>query len=168
MAPRLTSSDLTYDILSDKYDLSNFDCGDADYDDFIKNYAPKHQMSKLGTTYLFFHNDKIVGYVTIAMGDLKKEKGTSELKDTGPLRNIPCLFLAQMARDKSVKGLGVGDILIEWVVGKAMGISTEIACRYVLLECEEHNIKVYQRNGFILIPKSKNDKRNYMFYDLII
>ena len=164
----LKPSDLTYDILSEKYDLSDFDCEDADYNDFIKNYALKHQTLKLGTTYIFFYKDKPVGYVTVAMGDLKKERAGKELKNTKPLRNIPCLFLAQMARDKSVKGLGVGDILIEWVIGKAMRISTEIACRYVLLECEDHNIKVYQRNGFVLIPKSKNDKRNFMFYDLII
>ncbi len=161
-------ADLAYDILLEKHILSGFDCEDPDYNDFIKNYALKHQHLKLGTTYLFFHNNKITGYVTIAMGDLKKERTQDELKDARPLRNIPCLFLAQMARDKSVKGLGLGDILIEWTIGQAMRLSAEIGCRYVLLECEDHNISVYQRNGFVLLPKGKRDKRNFMFYDLII
>lgn len=164
----LKPSDLTYDILSKEHNISGFDCEDPDYNDFIKNYALSHQWLKLGTTYLFFYKDKPVGYVTIAMGDLKKEKAKDELKDKRPLRNIPCLFLAQMARDKTVKGLGLGNILIEWVIGKAMKLSNEVACRYVLLECEDHNIKVYERNGFVLLPKSKKDKRNFLFYDLII
>lgn len=164
----LKPSDLTYELLSEKHDLTDFDCEDVDYNDFIKNHALNHQRLKLGTTYLFFYQGKLVGYVTIAMGDLKKEKASDELKNARPLRNIPCLFLAQMARDKSVKRLGVGDILIEWVIGKAMRASSEIACRFVLLECEDHNINVYERNGFSLIPKGKKDKRNYMFYDLLI
>lgn len=163
----LKSSKLAVDILSEKYNLSEFDCKDPDYNDFIKNYALKHQKLKLGTTYLFFYKNKPIGYVTIAMGDLKKEKAIEELK-ASRLRNIPCLFLAQMARDKSVKGLDVGDILIEWTIGMAMRASNEIACRYVLLECEDYNIRVYRRNDFVLLPRSKKDKRNHMIYDLII
>lgn len=163
----LKPSDLTWDILSEENIVKEFDCEDPDYDDFIKNHALKHQLLKLGTTYLFFYKNKPVGYVTIAMGHLKKEK-SDELKDTHPLRNIPCLFLAQMARDKSVKGLGVGDIMIEWVIGMAMRTSTSVACRYVLLECEDHDISTYKRNDFALLPKNKKDKRNYMFYDLIV
>ena len=164
----LKSDDLTLDILSGKYNLSDFDCEDQEYNDFIKNHAMSHERLKLGTTYLFFYKDKIAGYVTISMAHLKKERGSDDLKSARPLRNIPCLFVAQMARDKSVKGMGVGDIMIEWIVGMAMRVSNDIACRYILLECEDYNIPVYKRNDFVLIPKSKKDKRNYMFYDLLI
>lgn len=164
--PILKPSDLTQEILSNKIKLDSFCCGDPEYDDFIRNHAHNHQNKFLGTTYVFFSGDKAVGFVTIAMGHLKKQR-SEKLKDTQPLRNIPCLFLAQMARDKSTECQRMGDIMIEWVIGKATKIAVSVACRFVLLECDDHNIKTYKRNGFELLPKCKKDKRNYMIYDLL-
>ena len=58
----LKPSDLALDILSEKNTVTEFDSGDPDYDDFIKNHALKHQQLKLGTTYLFFYKDTTVSF----------------------------------------------------------------------------------------------------------
>lgn len=56
--------------LSSSHILSNFDCSlddDLGCNDFIHTEALLFQREKQGITYLFFSNNKIVGYTTIAM-----------------------------------------------------------------------------------------------------
>lgn len=111
MSGKTDDSTLEYKILSEDLVIKNFCCGDSRYDEFITTTeALEHQREKLGTTYLFFYNDKCIGYITIAMGDLNKEKH-SKLKKITHHDNIPGLFLAQMARAKEYKVKGWETIL---------------------------------------------------------
>ena len=64
-----------FETLNDNHDLSDFDCGDDDLNDFLKNDALVQQNANLNVTKLVMYNQKIVGFVTL-------------LTDTIPLRNI--------------------------------------------------------------------------------
>jgi hypothetical protein len=57
--------------LSKIYDISKFDCGDEDLNDFIKNDAFVYQEKKLTTTILFFYEENLIGFLSIAADSLK-------------------------------------------------------------------------------------------------
>ena len=64
-----------FETLTEKHDLTDFDCGDDDLNDFLKNYALAQQNENLNVTKLVMYEGKILGY-------------TSLLTDTLLLRNI--------------------------------------------------------------------------------
>ncbi|MCL2135405.1 MAG: hypothetical protein FWH37_07645 [Candidatus Bathyarchaeota archaeon] len=63
-------------ILSSETDLSNFNCNIDDelgLNDFIHKDALTYQQEGMGVTHLFYDDDKIVGYVTLAMHSIKTD-----------------------------------------------------------------------------------------------
>ena len=64
-----------FDTLNENHDLNDFDCGDNDLNDFLKNDALPQQYEKLNVTKLVMCNREIIGY-------------TSLLTDTLILKNI--------------------------------------------------------------------------------
>ena len=116
-------------------------------------------------TYLFKINSTILGYVTIAMGSVRKEH-LRELRESQRFRHIPCLLLGQMARDITYKGKGVGKIMVSWVFSKASELSREVGCRYVLVEAEPDKEIAYQNFGFQPLPPRRGSNTVLMYFDL--
>ena len=48
-------------------------------DEFIQKEALDFQKERLGTTYIFMHAKELIGFATLSMADLKREK--MEAKD---------------------------------------------------------------------------------------
>ncbi len=53
-------------LLSPRYDLSPFDSGDAELNDFLKNDALQEQNEFLSKTHLCFYRDRVAGFVSMA------------------------------------------------------------------------------------------------------
>lgn len=64
-----------FETLTEKHDLSNFECDSDDLNDFIKNDALNQQQDKINITKLITCDDEIIGFVSL-------------LTDTIPLKNI--------------------------------------------------------------------------------
>ena len=61
-------------------DASAFRCGDAEYDVFLQRYAGQNQERLfVGTTYAALDGPRMVGYVTVAVGQMlgRRERGPS-------------------------------------------------------------------------------------------
>ena len=75
--PSSESIDLTkadFKILEEKDNVSKFSCGVKEIDEFIHEEALDFQNERLGVTYLLYIESKILGFVTLSMADLRKEK----------------------------------------------------------------------------------------------
>ena len=94
---------LTHKILNSESDLSNFNCSIDDelgLNDFIHNDALTYQQEGMGVTHLFYDDDKIVGYVTLAMHSIKT--GLVDLSiDVRPKVDFPALYLGRLAVDNT-------------------------------------------------------------------
>ena len=64
-----------FETLTEKHDLSGFECDSDDLNDFLKNDALQQQENKLNLTKLIICDGEIVGYVSL-------------LTDTIPLKDI--------------------------------------------------------------------------------
>lgn len=166
--PRIQSIDFVnevevYRLQKDLFNLENFCCGKKKYDEYIKKDAFTDQEEKVGQTWLFVYKKKeVIGYVTIAMGDLNKTRHDKLRKL--PHTNIPGVLVGQIATHKDYQKLGVGRWMIDWVISKSVKLSETLGCRILLLEAESDVVKWYANKlHFVHIPLKG---KNVMFYDL--
>lgn len=133
-------------------DLSDFNCDnddDSGCNDFVHKpaEAKQYQKERHGITYLFFYEETMVGYVTLAMSSI------SALRLENPEENIslkfyPCLFIGRLGVSNNWRHKGIGTYLTEWATGLALEMSEEIGCRYIVLESKESKVDFYCSCGF--------------------
>lgn len=75
------------------------------------------------------------------------------------------MLLAQMARNRSYKGKGIGKIMIDFTIAKAYEIGEHVGCRYVILDAELDTVQLYKEYHFEEIPSDDGDKTRLMFFD---
>jgi hypothetical protein len=150
-------------------EFKDFQCEKKDYSDFVQNpdEAQKYQNQNLGVTHVFKHQGKPVGFVTLAMGGLRKARLPEERQQQKPFRDVPSLLLGHWARDSRCRKLGVGKVMMAHALAKAKEIGQEIGCRYVIMDAEPDMVEHYKKwYKFELIPPEKNAKLFLMFFDL--
>lgn len=67
-----------FENLNEKHDLSDFDCGDKDLNDFLKNDALAQQNARLNVTKLIMCDGNIIGFTSILTDGIIIKK--SEMK----------------------------------------------------------------------------------------
>ena len=60
-----------FEILSDKHDLSKFNCGVVDLNNFLKYDALNQQDMNLNLTHLVICDDEIIGFVSLLTDTIK-------------------------------------------------------------------------------------------------
>jgi len=89
-ANRITAKGLSPPkILDQNDDVSSFSCGVKDMDEFIQKEALDFQKERLGVTYLFLHDRELVGFATLSMADLKREKMEAKHRPLSKVENYP-------------------------------------------------------------------------------
>lgn len=144
--------------LSKIYNLSKFDCGDDDLNDFIKNDAFVYQEKKLTTTVLFFYKEEFIGFLSIAADSLKmnlQEKEHYSLHHK-QLEDVPSIKFARLAVDKRYQKQSVGTNILKWGIGYALDCSEKIAIRFITVDAYRDVVKFYQKLGYLV-----NQNRHY-------
>jgi predicted GNAT family N-acyltransferase len=173
-----TKKDFTIKRLSSHTDLDKFDCSLNDelkLNEFIHKEALQYYRDGLGVTHLFYRHKKLVGYVTLAMGSLRKDKTSLNLVDYNKV-NVPALFLGRLAVANSARKSGVGTFLLKYCVDLAVSLNKKtLGCRFVTLVTKKgYRENFYAGKGFrkvvgvpfldkdlvmmrlTLVPKNKN------------
>ena len=158
--------DFSVKKLDEKTDLSEFDCRDNDdlgLDEFIHQEALGYQNEGMGVTHLFYNNDKIAGYTTVAMGSIGVRMTELEVEIYDKKR-YPALWLGRIAVHNNLRRRAVGKCMILWCIGLARA-STEIGCRFIVLVTKDASrIKFYTECGFRECPIDLKEKDTRMMY----
>lgn len=143
------------------YNLSGFDCDDADTNDFLKNDALIHQDERIATTILFIYDEKILGFCSLAADAIKlsEKERIRCIKDRGDLKHYPqypALKLARFGRDKEYRGMQIGkNVIIPWVIGYAKSLDN-VAIRFITLDAKPKRIPYYEALRFV-----RNEHKDY-------
>ncbi len=158
--------------LSKIYDLSKFDCGDEDLNEFIKNDAFVYQEKKLTTTILFFYEENLIGFLSIAADSLKlnlDEKESYNLHQK-KLEDVPSIKFARLAVDKNYQKQGIGSNILKWGMGYTLDCSDKVAVMFITVDAYPNKTDFYQRFNF-MVNQNKHyiKKSNHisMRYDLL-
>jgi hypothetical protein len=146
------------------FDLSTFRCEKQRFEDYLRNEAEIDERSKIGRVFLFVHKHTkhLVGFVTLAMSHLPKDKH-AKLQNLTTHGNIPGMLLGQIARHEDYRSMRAGKYILDWVIDHAMKQALEVGCRLIIVSSDLDKVKWYTDNGFILINGSKTK----MFFDLL-
>ncbi len=157
--------------LSKLYDLSKFDCGDNDINEFLKKDALIYQDKKIATTTLFTFNEEVIGFFSAATDSIKlklEEKHTHIIQEK-PIQEFPAIKIARIGRDRKYKGNKIGSIILKCAIGHILECSDMIAVRFVTVDAYPTKSEWYEQFGFVrnLDERyTKKDNHISMRYDL--
>jgi GNAT superfamily N-acetyltransferase len=160
-------SDFSVKKLDEETDLSGFDCSENDdlgLDEFIHKEALDYQKEGMGVTHLFYADDKIAGYITLAMGSIGVRMTELEIEIYDKKR-YPALWLGRLAVHNKLRRRAVGKCMILWCIGLAQRVSAELGCRFIALVTKgEDRIKFYTECGFRECPIDLKEKEMKIMY----
>ena len=158
--------------LSKIYDLSKFDCGDEDINEFLRKDALVYQDKKISTTTLFVYNEEVIGFFSSAAGSIKlnlEEKQHHAIQEK-PIKEFPAIKIARIGRDMNYTGQNIGSTILKWAIGYILECSNMTAVRFVTVDSYPAKVKWYEEFGFVRNLDERYVKKEHhasMRYDLL-
>ena len=163
-----------FETLSEDHDLSDFDCGDEDLNDFLKNDALNLQNSNLNVTKLVMCDGKIIGFVSLLTDALILKKINDEnlkVKIKGKLgvksknTNVPAVKIGRFALDKKFSGKGLGSHILRNILHNLKFIAeNNIGFKFIVVEGYAKAFNFYVlKNGFENLKKDDEKVKNIDF-----
>lgn len=115
--------------LSEKDDLTDFNCESTDLNEFLKNDAINQQKECLNITKLVVCDDKIIGFFSLLTDtiDLKKvrdEKTKESIKEELPnSKELPAVKIGRFAINKKYANKGIGSHVLRNIIFNIILIS---------------------------------------------
>lgn len=167
-----------YEILKPMECVKTFNCGDEDLDNFIINESADFTKSLLSVTYIITDKNKnnVVAYFSLATDKLslndfasnsefnrfRKRRFVHEKR----LRSYPAVKLCRLGVDVSMKGTGLGSIIIS-LIEYLCTQGNRFGCRFITVDAYQTAVSFYEKNDFM--PLSNKDNNSYtkmMYLDL--
>lgn len=131
-----------------------FDCGQDLVNDWLQTRALQHQEKRLSTTKaLLDAQGVIVGFYTLAVGQIDFADLPSELSRTLPRRMLPAAVLAWLGVARAYQGRQLGDRLLAHALRDCHLAGETFAFVAVILDCLDDRVKAfYERWNFVQLP----------------
>ena len=131
-------------------DTSAFRCGDPEFDLFLQRYAGQNQERLfVGTTYAALDGPRVVGYVTVAVGQIDRDDVPSHARGGLPRYPLPVLRLARLAVDEGSQGRGLGRRLAAYAFAVALQVRAAAGCIGVVVDALPGRVAFYADLGFV-------------------
>lgn len=169
-----------YDIakLDEDIEISDFDCGDDDLNDFIKNEVMMYKNQMIAMPYAVFEkdSDKVLAYFTlsndkIAISDFPSNAQFNKFKKNNfprekYLRSYPSVKIGRLAISKALQGKGIGTHLLNFIK-IYFTVDNKTGCRFVTLDAYNGATDFYERNGFKFLQQKDENLTQLMYFDLM-
>ena len=86
--------------------LNAFDCGQPELNAWLIKYALQNQSASSARTYVGLVNDSVVGYYSLAVGQVEYSDASERLRKGLARHPVPIMLLARLAVYKEWKGMG--------------------------------------------------------------
>jgi len=178
-------------VLSEENIITDFDCGDADLNDFFNRDALQYRRQLLSETYFFRHknNGKIVCAFSFSASSIKtadlpgsrRKKVKEYVPREKSLKSYPGFLIGRLGVVTEFNGQGVGSQLIDFIKDFCL-IQFFGFVRFLLVDAynESNVISFYQKHNFAPVFSTEEQEKEiyyqspseslrtrYMFYDMI-
>lgn len=137
-------------MLTETHDLSDFDCGRKELNDWLVKKALKSQQRNKAKVYIVTdpNTAKVIGYYAVAMGSVQREAAIAALRRNSP-NPIPMIVLARLAVNDSHHGKGIGVGLLKDCVKRSVHAMNVVGGPGILVHAIDDSAKkFYTRFGF--------------------
>jgi len=147
-------ADWIVEHLDGSHDRSAFVSGESSLDDFLKKLVSQYERRRLGRTYVLVRPGakRVFGYYTLASGSLAF--GTMPVASRKKLSRhpVPVILLARLAVDETVRGHGLGRLLLINALRRCLDLASRLGVHAVAVDAlNEEARSFYVRYGFIAL-----------------
>lgn len=148
--------------LSSEIDISQFDCGDPDLNDFLKTDALKYQNGNFAHTTCLFYQDKLIGFYALACDALRlsnNQRRKDRIRFKKSVLDLPAVKIARMGIINELKGKKVGTLAMNVIKGMTIAMNKQrVAVKYLTVDAYRISVDFYKRAGFLCnIPDQEKD-----------
>ena len=138
--------------LTRSHDRSLFECGQPALDDWIRTRAGQFDRKDLARTYVAVlpEETRVLGYFALASHRVRYEELPEEQTRGLPRIDVPVVLLGRLAVDQSVRGRGLGALLLIDALRRSLEVSTQVGIRAVEVDAmDERARQFYLKYGFV-------------------
>lgn len=135
-----------------RHDRTGFSCGKPQLDDFLTRYVSQYEKRSIGRTYVLVRDDgpRVYGYFTLAASQIQLAELPPDTSKHLPRHQTPTLLLGRLAVDQSVRGQGLGGLLLRDTLSRALAFSELVGVFGVVVDAiDEEAVRFYQRFEFL-------------------
>jgi len=165
--------------LSPDLKIGDFDCGDADLNEFLRDDAVTYLTELLSVTYLVMDKKRVAGFFSLSNDKLTcapDEDGTkatwNRLQRTIPnkkrRKSYPAVKVGRLGVCADMQRSGLGRQILDWL--KILFLTANrTGCRFITVDAYNNprTIGFYERNDFrFLTPADEKADTRQMYFDL--
>ncbi len=123
--------------------LDAFDCGQPDLNGWLIKHAFQNQGASAAQTYVGLVNDAVVGYYSLAAGQVEYADAPERLRKGLARHPVPILLLARLAVDKDWQGKGIGRALLRDAVLRTLQAADIAGIRALAVHAKDDKARQY-------------------------
>ena len=129
--------------------LSSFDCGVVELNQFLKQYAKQNQFRHyIGTTYVAVSEDAVLGYLSVSAGSIRIEQYSAKYSKKLPKYPLSILRLTRLGVDVKYQNIGIGKQLLKFALQLAIKQKERFGCFALVVDAKEESVGFYKVYGF--------------------
>lgn len=138
--------------LTARHDVSAFDSGVPELDNWLKRRALQNETSGASRTYVLTVGERVVGYHALATGAVAQHEATGKVRRNMP-EPIPVMVIGRLAVDLGYQGKGLGSALLKDALLRTLNAASIAGIRAILLHAISEDAKrFYEKAGFSASP----------------
>ncbi len=139
--------------LSRSHDVSDFHCGEAKLDEWLKHRAMANEESGASRTYVICSGSRVVGYYALAAGAVAHTLAPGSVRRNMP-DPVPVMVMGRLALDSRFQGRGIGlDLLMDAVLRSVQAAQIAGIRAMMVHAMSDRAKRFYEKAGFIESPE---------------
>ena len=108
----MAASSVIIERLNQTHDLSGFDCGNSQLNEWLKRFAWSNDRAESARTYTAHRANRVVGYHSLVAGSALKHETPARIAKGLANHPVGLILLARLAVDRGEQGKGLGKALL--------------------------------------------------------
>ena len=131
--------------------IEGFDCGRTELNKYLLKYAFQNQQAGASQTYVGIVEGAIIGFYSLAVGQVTHAEAPPRLKKALAQHPIPIMLLTRLAVDHRWKGQGVGKALLKDAMLRTLQAADIAGIRAFAVHAKDEEARNFYRH-FDFIP----------------
>jgi GNAT superfamily N-acetyltransferase len=135
------------------HDVAGFDCGREELNRFLARFALTNQQAGSAQTYVAVSGGTVVGYYSLAVGEVAYADAPGRLSKGLALHPVPIMLLARLAVASAWQGRGLGAALLKDAMRRTLQAADIAGIRaFAVHAMDDPARSFYEHFGFIPSP----------------
>lgn len=133
--------------------VASFDCGQGELNRFLSRFALVNQLAGAAQTYVATSGDTILGYYSLAVGEIAYDDAPGRLSKGLARHPVPIMLLARLAVSVGSQGQGLGAGLLKDAMLRTLQAADIAGIRALVVHAKDENARgFYEHFGFNSSP----------------